>query len=62
MIKVLNWTSTSSLRNEAVNAKNFFVPELSQRLKVILEELKFLGGHIGGVTPVPIPNTAVKPT
>ena len=26
------------------------------------DSAKLLGGHVGGVTPVPIPNTAVKPT
>ena len=29
--------------------------------RAIFDKTKFFGGHSEGVTPVPIPNTAVKP-
>ena len=80
-------TSTSSLRNEAINAKTssfldchggssapaaLFGIRRGPRAQCTCaeadpsrgfdESATILGGHVGGATPVPIPNTAVKPT
>ena len=59
--------SSKAVQAQTRVAENFVVSALSwcassiSSLRIALF-LQFSGGYIGGVTPVPIPNTEVKPT
>ena len=69
--KVCSWLSrncrnnaTKPIQLQSLKARELEVPSLepsTPAFQLVLIEIDFPGGHTAGVTPVPIPNTEVKP-